>query len=358
MSYLLYRQDVDEVYDRLTQWWNGGDIGRPAMQITVPRETPIDMIPIMPKPEGWVTHYSTSNFAYRLNLTARACIHTHYLAEAVPQVAPDLGANCLALYLGCTGVDQPGTVWFEPCIDRPDTARFEFAPDNFYWTFTLQLAREQIEIGKGKFLISFPDLIEGLDTLAAMRGTEALLFDLLERPAWVRDSLARITELYFEYYDRLYELIQDGRGGSHFWTWAPGRVSKFQCDFSAMISPQMFAELMVPVLTEMSERVDYCLYHWDGPGAIAHHDHLLSIPGITMLQWTPGAGTVPTTDKRWWPLYHKTIDAGKKIMIDAGGIDEIRALGKEFGPKLKQFMLMVRADTLQQADQIIGIVSD
>ena len=41
MSGLMYREDMDEVRARLTTWWNGGDIGRPAMQVYAPRSKPI-----------------------------------------------------------------------------------------------------------------------------------------------------------------------------------------------------------------------------------------------------------------------------------------------------------------------------
>ena len=110
MSSLKYREDINDVRNRLTTWWNGGDIGRPALQILAPRPTPIEIVEAMPEPEGWVTHYSTTNFDYRVNLSARACTSTFYLGEAVPTVAPDLALNCLALYLGCHGVEMPGTV--------------------------------------------------------------------------------------------------------------------------------------------------------------------------------------------------------------------------------------------------------
>jgi 5-methyltetrahydrofolate--homocysteine methyltransferase len=348
---------MDEVRERLTIWWNGGDIGRPAMQITAPRPEPIEEIPTMPQPEGWVTNYSTKNFEYRVNLGARACINNYYLAEAVPTVSPDLAPNCLALYLGCRGIEKSGSVWCEPCIESPETARFEFDPENFYWRFTLRLGKEFLRIGKGKFLIAFPDLIEGLDTLAAMRGTEKLLVDLIERPDWVHQSLRRITDLYFHYYDILYDMFRDEVGGSVFWAWAPGRMTKLQCDFSAMISPEMFDEFMVPILREMTERVSYCMYHWDGPGALQHHDHLLSIPKLTMLQWTPGAGNEPTDHKRWWPLYHKTIEAGKKVLIGCSSIENLKALKREFGEKLKAFMINMWAESPAQAEEILKIAT-
>ena len=313
----------------------------------------------MPEPEGWITDYSTSNFDYRANLAARACVNTFYLAEAMPQVRPCLAPNCLALYLGCHGVEQPGTVWCEPCIESPETATFHLDPENFYWTFTLRLAAEQLRLGQGKFVVEFPDLIEGLDTLAAMRGTQSLLTDLVDRPEWVFHALAQITERYFPVYDRLYDMVKDDRGGSHWWAWAPGRMAKLQCDFSAMISPEMFGRFMVPVLTQMTERFDYCMYHWDGPGALPHHDHLLSIPRLSMIQWTPGEGAEGVADKRWWPYYHKTIEAGKKVVLfGSGGEENLGRLKREFGPKLRHFMISMGVQSPADVQRVLAAVSD
>ncbi len=278
MSGLVYREDMDEVRSRLTQYWQGGDIGRPVMTIYAPRAEPAANIPAMPKPEGWITDYSVSNFDYRVNIAERACLNTWYLGEAVPTVTADLGPSCLALYLGCEGVDEPDTVWFRPCIGDPEKAEFKYDRNNFYWDFTLRLAREQLRVCGGKAMIQYPDLIEGLDTLAAMRGSQTLLVDLLTNPDWIHASLRQITDLYFRYYDVLYDLFRDEVGGSYWWIWAPGRMAKFQCDFSAMIGPEMFEEFMYPVLSEMCERVSYNMYHWDGPGAIPHLKHLLNIP--------------------------------------------------------------------------------
>jgi 5-methyltetrahydrofolate--homocysteine methyltransferase len=357
VSSLLYRPDMDDVRTRLTAWWNGHDIGRPALHITAPRAEPLEDVPAMPEPEGWVTDYSTSNFEYRVNLAARACIHTHYLAEAVPKVSPDLAPNCLALYLGCPGVDMPGSVWCEPCIESPEQARFEFEPDNFYWDFTLRLAREQLRLGEGKFLIQFPDLIEGLDPLAAMRGNEALLIDLIERPGWVHACMRQITDRYFRYYDMLYDLFRDEVGGSYWWAWAPGRMVKLQCDFSAMVSPEMFGEFMVPVLDEMTQRISYSMYHWDGPGAIGHLDHLLSIPALDMIQWTPGAGVPPTDDPKWWPLYHRIVEADKKVFCtDCHSTESLEAMKREFGVKLNEFLIGMTVDLPEQVEKIIEIV--
>jgi hypothetical protein len=124
-----------------------------------------------------------------------------------------------------------------------------------------------------------------------------------------------------------------------------------------MISPAMFGEFMVPVLREMTERVSYCMYHWDGPGALGHHDHLLSLPRLTMLQWTPGAGRERDVHPRWWPYYHKTIAAGKKLYVWAQSMDELRTLRREFGRDLKQFMVNINLGSLEEAEKAMDIAT-
>ncbi|MDZ4743547.1 MAG: uroporphyrinogen decarboxylase family protein [Verrucomicrobiota bacterium] len=356
MSSLVFRPDMDEVRHRLTTFWNGGDLGRPAIALCSARKEPWEQIAFMEKPDDWPTWYSTKDMEYRVYQGFTDAARANHHAEAVPNTAPDLAPNCLALFLGCHGVEGDGTVWCEPCMSSPDEAKFEYNADNFYWKFCLALNRRLDLVGKGKFLQAFPDLIEGLDTLAAMRGAQPLLMDMIENPDWVHECLRKITDLYFRYYDVLYEKTKDEVGGSIFWAWAPGRMAKFQCDFSAMISPRMFKEFMLPILNEMCERVSYCMYHWDGPQALPHADHILSIKSLKMVQWTPGEGSVgPTTDKQWWPYYHKIIDAGKRVYIHVMDAKQLAAMKMEFGPKFNSFYLHIceQMPTVEAAEELI-----
>jgi 5-methyltetrahydrofolate--homocysteine methyltransferase len=349
---LTYRPDWESARDRLTTWWNGGDLGRPAMQISVPRETPWEVIPEVAQPEGWVTDYSTSDMDYHLYVRYAGAASADYLGEAVPIIAPgDEAPGTVSLYLGCQGHEMPGTVWCEPFIEDPAQARFDLDPDNFYWKFTQEASRRALEFGRGKFLCQFPDLIEGLDVLASMRGTEKLLADLIDRPEWVQACLRQITDRYFYYYDLLYDRYRDEVGGSFFWAWAPGRMAKFQCDFSAMIGPRMFEEFMGPVLREMTARVGYCMYHWDGPQAIPHKATLFNCPDLDMLQWTPGAAFPQTYDPMWYPLYHEALDAGKKLMVGFRNKEDLLGYKQEFGEQVKQFMINGQVTNVAEGEE-------
>ena len=111
---------------------------------------------------------------------------------------------------------------------------------------------------------------------------------------------------------------------------------------------------MVPVLNEMCERLAYTMYHWDGPGAIPHHDHLLSIEKLDMLQWTPGAGAEPPDHPQWWPMHHKTLDAGKKLYLGCTSLDSMKAMRREFGKQLNQCLIGTGAQTHKDAERLIA----
>ena len=59
--------------------------------------------------------------------------------------------------------------------------------------------------------------------------------------------------------------------------WHPGRWYPTCCDFSCMISTQMYEELVVGELLEELDFLDASIYHLDGPDALKHLDRLLAI---------------------------------------------------------------------------------
>jgi len=368
MSSLLYRPDWPEARERLSTWWNGGDIGRPVVQISCPRAERWEAVDPMPRPEGWTSRYSTASMEYKLHLARTACLGREFLGESCPSYATgDLAPNCLALYLGCQGTETPESVWCESCMPEPDLEQLVYDPENFYWQFSREATARGKELAAGRFLQGFPDLIEGLDTLCALRGTQETLIDMIERPDFVHAAMRQLTDLYFRYYDPLYELCRDEQGGSHWWIYAPGRLVKIQCDMSAMISADMFREFMNPLVREMTERTAYSLYHLDGPDALQHVEPLCEIETLDMIQWQPGAGAAGPWYPEWWPYLHRILDAGKKIQIPIGKpyaewhFDDIHEpltmLRDEFGEQFKQFDLHLGAGSREQAAELLDFVS-
>lgn len=181
--------------------------------------------------------------------------------------------------------------------------------------YMLKLAKE---LSKGDFLIDIPDIVEGLDILAAMRGPQNMCFDLIDRPDVVKEYINQLDELYFIYYDVMYDIVKDDDGSSSFTSfhvWGPGRTAKLQCDFSALISPDQFREFVLPSLSKQCKKLDTSLYHLDGLDAVRHIDALMEIKELDILHWIPGPGYPDSGSEHWYPLYDKVIKADKLLWL-------------------------------------------
>jgi 5-methyltetrahydrofolate--homocysteine methyltransferase len=209
-----------------------------------------------------------------------------------------------------------------------------FDPANEWWQRTEKVMDACLKVSGGQYPLGFPDLVENLDILASLRGTNELLLDLVDAPEWVEQRIKEINRVYFDVYDRIYERIKDEDGGSIYSAyslWAPGKVAKVQCDNSACISPAMFNRFVLPSLIEQVGYLDYSLYHLDGTTCLQHLDALLSIEKLQAIEWTPQTGLETGTDPRWWPLYRKILGAGKSLQVLVREPEGVEALLKEIG---------------------------
>jgi hypothetical protein len=119
-----------------------------------------------------------------------------------------------------------------------------------------------------------------------------------------------------------------------------------------MISPEMFEEFALPRLQKQCQRLDYTVYHLDGPGAIRHLDALLRIPELDAIQWEPGAGQPHVADPVWWEsVWKKVYAAGKSAFLREPPLDSIEPFVREFGQVGTQVIAV--AESEDQAKQIL-----
>ncbi len=65
-----------------------------------------------------------------------------------------------------------------------------------WWKIYLRLVKDSVDAGKGKWITAYPDLHTGIDGLAAIRGVERLMMDLVAEPDIVRRAMRRMTRLW------------------------------------------------------------------------------------------------------------------------------------------------------------------
>jgi 5-methyltetrahydrofolate--homocysteine methyltransferase len=314
---MKYKENWEETEEHFKAWWNRSKIGRPMLRIIAKRKTPLEELePIDPPKIPEELHLDV----IRLVKEMRNFCRTHiFMAEAFPAVDVNIGPGSMATYLGSEPIFAWDTVWYKECIkDWREFGPLRYDSDNYWWKKHLELIKHAKELANDDFLVNIPDIIEGIDILAAMRGPQNLCYDLIDEPELIKDYIDQIDELYFRYYNSMYEIVKGDDGSSSytaFAIWGPGKTAKIQCDFSAMISPKQFREFVQPSLKKQCQKLDHSLYHLDGPDAIKHLDALMEIEELDALQWTPGAGQPDGGDERWYPIYDRVKKANKSLWI-------------------------------------------
>ena len=258
--------------------------------------------------------------------------HSSLMADMLPVANTQLGPGSLAAILG--GVFEGGedTIWIHPDPNYTDDITFN-PENNAAWQLHKDLLRACKKKAQGHYYVGMPDLMEGMDVLAAIKGTDKVLLDTVMQPEVLERQMQQINDIYFKVFDELYDIIREGdeMAFCYFSSWAPGKMTKVQSDISTMISEDDYRRFVQPFIREQCQKIDYTLYHLDGVGAMRHLPALLEIEELDAIQWTPGVGEPQGGSPKWYDLYKQILAAGKSIMACWVTVDELKPLLDNIG---------------------------
>ncbi len=263
-------------------------------------------------------------------------------ADIVPVANTQLGPGSLAACIGATLVAGEDTIWIEA---RAPDALVVLDDANPWLRTHLDLVRACRRIADGRYFVGCPDLIEGIDTLAGLRGVVPVMEQIHLDPEGLERDLQAVNDIWFDVFERIYDVINvDGEMAfCYFSLWAPGRMAKLQCDASVMIGPEHFRRFVVPYVSQQCRWLDYSMYHLDGVQAIRHLDALLEIEELDAVQWTPGVGQPQGGDPAWFELYGRIRAAGKSVMASLVEVDQLAPLLDAVGPEALHVLMEFRA---------------
>ncbi|MDP6381142.1 MAG: hypothetical protein QF662_07335, partial [Phycisphaerae bacterium] len=263
------------------------------------------------------------------NQCERGFAGTFFGGEAFPIWHPGYPGNKhVATFLGCPITLDFDTGWIDPILTGENihyqSLRLDESEEHFQ--FALRALERAAEDARGKSIPSIGAFGSSGDTLAAMRGSKELLYDLADRPGQVRDADLCLTDIWCKVYDRFYEIIKDAAEGSTCWfgLWSPGKFFALQNDFSYMISPRMFSRIFLPTIEKQTEFLDHAVYHVDGIGAFVHVDALCELPRLQAIQILPGAGK--PSPLHYIDVLKKVQAAGRNLHISIGADEVASAL--------------------------------
>jgi len=245
--------------------------------------------------------------------------HTWFGGEAFPSwQAGYPGHESLPAFLGCRVDLDFDTGWVHPILldEAIEYKCLELREDNPRFRHALRAQEHAVREARGKSIPAIVCAFGGSgDMLAWLRGSERLLYDIMDRPDEVLAAEMHLMDLWIRVYDRFYELVREGAEGSTTWypLWAPGRFYSPQNDFAYMISPGQFRDIFLPGIEKQLAHLDYSIYHLDGVGNFNHLDSLLELPGLNAVQVLPGAGKPSAL--HYMPELRKIQAAGKNLDI-------------------------------------------
>jgi hypothetical protein len=307
-------QDWPRIQQRYEAWWQGEVVDRALIAISAPRYA----IPDEEVPEEQLRDYWTNPERVLLRLE-RELAATYRCGDAFPKIAPvqTTMVAILAAYLGCPlQFVNTRTTWLKHIIgDWSARPKLAFDPDNEWWQVTKHLLEEGAKRAVGNYRIVVPDLNGPGEIAARLRGTKELGLDMIDDPEAVLEAMPEINQAWFRYFQACHGIVHQYVAGYVNWCgqWSELPATDLQCDFSIMISREMFECMFLPFIEEQTELVERTIYHLDGPGATRHLDALLDLPRLSAIQWVPGAGAPPVS--AWLPLLRRVQARGKCLQL-------------------------------------------
>ena len=300
---------------RWDAWWNGKS-DTPMFNIRI---TPSEEIKA---PEGYLSMYEFSISPEQIlkeeETWLAACGHP---GDSYPSFWLNFGPGVLAAMLGGEGHNGMNTVWFTPGRWEgvpPENIHLQLDRSASWFQRIESICREADRLLEGRVHVGITDFGGALDILSSFLPGEQLLFALYDSPGEVKRLTMEIHDAWFEAFDYFHSLLPSNHGWS---AWDGILSSKpyymLQCDFSYMISPEMFAEFVMPELSSCCNRLERSFYHLDGKGELPHLPQLLAEEKLDGVQWVPGAGNPPFTE--WKEVYQAIADAGKKVWLAPEG---------------------------------------
>lgn len=324
-----WKPNLEETKKRYVDWWNHKGIILNMWEHFQEGVTPHADISAPPPYRDLNQRWFDSE--WRAEYLDWYVAHSSLMADMLPVANTQLGPGSLAAILG--GVFEGGedTIWIHPDPNYTDDIKFD--PNHPNYLLHKDLLKACKAKAQGHYYVGMPDLMEGLDVLAAIKGTDKVLLDTVMQPEVLEHQMQQINDIYFQVFDELYDIIREGdeMAFCYFSSWAPGKMSKLQSDISTMISVDDYRRFVQPFIREQCQKIDYTLYHLDGVGAMHHLDALLEIEELNAIQWTPGVGEPQGGSPKWYDLYNKILAGGKSIMACWVTLDELKPLLDHIG---------------------------
>lgn len=349
---LKYKPDCEEALRRWAAFWHGDLIDRPPTTIIVRRQGASET-PAVRYLQGL-----DGDFQAAIDRFEEWAATMYFAGEALPALKPRIGPDQGSAFMGgrVEFSEEHDTSWVLPSVDDwADIMPLRIDPANQYWQHILAFYEVAGRRAAGKYLVRDLDMDIGLGALAALRGFQRFCLDMVDQPDLVDELVAQAIPLFQQVYNAGFRAAgMAGVGWTIFMGGlvGPGKGAMLYCDFSALISPEMFRRWAMPALEVDTEFLDHSFYHLDGPDALVHLPELLALRELHGIQWVPGSGLASEKPQHTWVKLFQTMqERGKAVQI-WGNVEAIKWVHPQLRPELVTYI--VNCSSAPEADEVLS----
>jgi hypothetical protein len=201
----------------------------------------------------------------------------------------------LEAIVGCP-VRFSGTAFFaEPCVEDWQRWRPPEAPLETPWgRKLLELMRAVAEHAGRRYPVGATLMRGPADMLAALSGPSRLPLDLFDCPEAIRRAAEACADVWIQVGQAQLALVPESTegymaGAQAYRTWAPEKAIWLQDDATALFSPRLYRDLLLPQIERILGQFPCTGFHLHGKIAWGI-DLLLSLPKLDVIEFGPDAG--------------------------------------------------------------------
>jgi len=349
-------EDWQRIREEYEEWWSGDRV-KPILHLSF-----FDNDPGMKKPEGIITSNlyeypddePAEQIAEKLEYIMRS---QKYEFQGYPHIWMYFGPMYSVEFIGCRPTIGETTVWFSPEKKVPPSQlKIQKDPNSVFLPREIAIRKAIEKRFGGGYVISGGCGVQGsaLDVVAEFYGHMDLTYMLYDEPEEVFRLMNEAIEASSKISEELHALTPNAVGYTSWGgLYAPVPWASAQCDYSAMIGPNIFDEFSLPDLKECYKRSPkYNYYHLDGPGEIIHMDKILAIPELRCMQWVAAPHGDVSLDLDVYERIHK---AGKNMWV-TGPIERAIQVAERNGTT--QGIYWYGAYPMSEYDRVMKIADD
>ncbi len=185
--------------------------------------------------------------------------------DTLPCIAPRFGYAEHTAWLGMNIRWQRDTSIGEPFLNsRSQIPGLGLREESFGYRLMRDSYAHLRSRQDGSFFLAMRGCASPMELANAVRGDD-IFMDFAEEPAFCHQLLARLTEIYPDYLNRLRSWADEIDGGTLFWMhqgWiGPNAMGHFSNDAAMLCGPGVYAEFGFPYEEKLTAGWDHILFH-------------------------------------------------------------------------------------------------